>query len=87
MEGWRQRRRGSEPKTHLRKNKTVLTCTGLLMEGLEAFRKARGYVERRFPDAQIAGRDKKRSTECSGQVLNFTYGVTETFMRPVVQQH
>jgi hypothetical protein len=27
MEGWRQRRRGSEPKT-------VLTRTGLLMEGV-----------------------------------------------------
>src|SRR5579863_2252742 len=34
MEGWRQRRLGSEPKTHLRKHKNVLTRTGLLMEGL-----------------------------------------------------
>jgi len=34
MEGWRQRRLGSEPKTHLRKTKTVLTSTGLLMEGV-----------------------------------------------------
>jgi transposase len=34
MEGWRQRRLGSEPKTQLRKNKTVLTRTGLLMEGV-----------------------------------------------------
>jgi hypothetical protein len=30
--GWRQRRLGSEPKTTLRENKTVLTRTGLLME-------------------------------------------------------
>ena len=28
-QGWRQRRLGSEPKTHLRKTKIVLTQTGL----------------------------------------------------------
>jgi hypothetical protein len=39
MEGWRQRRLGSEPKTYLRKNKTVLTRTGLLMEGLESIQR------------------------------------------------
>jgi hypothetical protein len=34
MEGWRQRRLGSKAKDPQSKNKTVLTLTGLLMEGL-----------------------------------------------------
>ena len=34
MEGWRQRRPGSNPKPPGRKTKTDLTLTGLLMEGL-----------------------------------------------------
>ena len=34
MEGWRQRRLGSKARIHKRKNKTVLTLTGLLMEGV-----------------------------------------------------
>jgi hypothetical protein len=34
MEGWRQRRLGSKTKNPAKKNKTVLTRTGLLMEGL-----------------------------------------------------
>jgi hypothetical protein len=37
MEGWRQRRLGSEPKNPLKKNKILLTRTGLLMEGLGRF--------------------------------------------------
>ena len=34
MEGWRQRRLGSNERPLARKNKTDLTLTGLLMEGL-----------------------------------------------------
>jgi hypothetical protein len=34
MEGWRQRRIGSNQKLQGGKTKTVLTLTGLLMEGL-----------------------------------------------------
>ena len=34
MEGWRQRRLGSKAKNPHSKNKTILTLTGLLMEGV-----------------------------------------------------
>jgi hypothetical protein len=34
MEGWRQRRLGSKERIQVSKNKTVLTLTGLLMEGV-----------------------------------------------------
>jgi hypothetical protein len=61
MEGWRQRWLGSEPKTHLRKTKIVLTRTGLLMEGPIRFAKAEGRSEDNFrradhPPTQILQR-------------------------------
>jgi len=58
MEGWRQRRLGSKERIHRSKNKTVLTLTGLLMEGIYA------VIWRKIPfttlDSESAHPDNKR---------------------------
>ena len=50
MEGWRQRRPGSNQKLLVRKTKTDLTLTGLLMEGLVMGWKQLPSIRRRLLD-------------------------------------
>jgi hypothetical protein len=60
--GWKDGDRGGlaqDSKTHLGKNKTVLTRTGLLMEGVETLQGSKSYLEIRVEHESVTSHRKR----------------------------